>query len=114
MSETVYIAYSFQVEPLQPASEILMAELGYAGFESFVETETGIIAYIQKQDWNESILDDIQILKSDEFIISHTKENIEQTNWNKEWEKNFNPIMVDGLCTVRAPFHEKPKTKYDI
>ncbi len=114
MSETVYIAYSFQVEPLQPASEILIAELGYAGFESFVETETGIIAYIQKQDWKESILDDIQILKSDEFSISHTKENIEQTNWNKEWEKNFNPIMVDDLCTVRAPFHEKPNTKYDI
>ncbi len=114
MSETVYIAYSFQVEPLQPASEILMAELGYAGFESFVETEIGIIAYIQEQDCNESILDDIQILKSEEFSISHTKENIEQTNWNKEWEKNFNPIMVDDLCTVRAPFHEKPKTKYDI
>ena len=114
MSETVYIAYSFQVEPLQPASEILMAELGYAGFESFIETDFGITAYIQKQDWNKSILDDIQILKSDEFSISHTKENIEQTNWNKEWEKNFNPIMVDDLCTVRAPFHEKPKTKYDI
>ncbi len=114
MSETVYIAYSFQVEPLQPASEILTAELGYAGFESFIETDFGITAYIQKQDWNESILDDIQIMKSDEFSISHTKENIEQTNWNKEWEKNFNPIMVDDLCTVRAPFHEKPNTKYDI
>ena len=114
MSETVYIAYSFKVKPLQPASEILTAELGYAGFESFIETDFGITAYIQKQDWNKSILDDIQILKSDEFSISHTKENIEQTNWNKEWEKNFNSIIVDSLCTVRAPFHEKPKTKYDI
>lgn len=114
MSETIYIGYSFQVEPLQPASEILIAELGYAGFESFVETETGIIAYIQKKDWKESILDDIQILKSDEFSINYTSEQIEQTNWNKEWEKNFNPIVVNDLCTVRAPFHEKPNTKYDI
>ncbi len=114
MSETVYIAYSFQVEPLQPASEILIAELGYAGFESFVETETGIIAYIQKKEWNESILDDIQILKSDEFSITHTSENILQTNWNREWEKNFNPIVVNDLCSVRAPFHVKPNTKYDI
>ena len=114
MLETVYIAYSFQVEPLQPASEILIAELGYAGFESFEEKENGIIAYIQEQDWNESILDDIQILKSDEFSINHTSEYIEQTNWNQEWERNFNPIMVDDLCTVRAPFHEKPKSKYDI
>ena len=114
MSDSLYIAYTFQVIPLQPASEILIAELGVAGFESFVETDNGIIAYIQKQDWNQSILDDIQILNSDEFSFSYTSEEIEQTNWNQEWEKNFNPIMVDDLCTVRAPFHEKPNTKYDI
>jgi ribosomal protein L11 methyltransferase len=114
MSETVYIAYSFQLEPLQPASEILMAELGYSGFESFVETETGIMAYIQKKDWKESILDDIQILKTDEFSINHSYEQIEQTNWNQEWEKNFKPIVVDNICTIRAPFHEKPNLKYDI
>ena len=114
MSDSLYIAYTFQVIPLQPASEILIAELGIAGFESFVETDKGLIAYIQKQDWNQSILDDIQILNSDEFSFSYTSEEIEQTNWNQEWEKNFNPIMVDDLCTVRAPFHEKPNTKYDI
>jgi ribosomal protein L11 methyltransferase len=114
MSDMLYIAYTFQVEPLQPASEILIAELGYAGFESFVETDKGIIAYIQKQDWNQAILNDIQILNSNEFSISYVSEKIEQTNWNQEWEKNFNPIVVDDLCTVRAPFHERPNTKYDI
>ncbi|MFK7783181.1 50S ribosomal protein L11 methyltransferase, partial [Psychroserpens sp.] len=41
-------------------------------------------------------------------------EEIEQTNWNSEWEKNFNPIIVDNLVSVRAPFHEKPNTKFDI
>ncbi len=114
MSNILYIAYTFQVEPLQPASEILIAELGYAGFESFVETDKGITAYIQKQDWNQAILNDIQILNSNEFSISYVSEKIEQTNWNQEWEKNFNPIVVDDLCTVRAPFHERPNTKYDI
>ncbi|NCP91174.1 MAG: 50S ribosomal protein L11 methyltransferase, partial [Flavobacteriales bacterium] len=34
--------------------------------------------------------------------------------WNEAWEKNFNPIVVDNLCSVRAPFHEKPNTAYDI
>lgn len=102
------------VKPLQPASEILIAELGYAGFESFVETAEGVVAYIQKDDWRDDILDDIHILKSEEFSITHTFEEIAQTNWNAEWEKNFKPIEVDGLCTVRAPFHDKPTTKYDI
>lgn len=114
MSNTIYIGYYFKVQPLQPAVEILIAELGYAGFESFVENEDGVTAYIQKEEWNEHILNDIQILNSDEFQISYTFSEIEQVNWNAEWEKNFNPIIVDNQCSVRAPFHDKPDTKYDI
>ena len=110
----IYIGYYFKVKPLQPGVEILIAELGYAGFESFVETEEGLTAYIQKEECKSSILDDIQILNSDEFEISFTFEDIEQTNWNAEWEKNFNPIVVDDSCTVRAPFHEQSNTTYDI
>ena len=109
-----YIEYFFKIHPLQPASDILIAELGDAGFESFVENEDGISAYIQQNDWSETILDDIQILKSEEFTITYTKNFIEQVNWNEEWEKNFNPIIVDDVCSVRAPFHEKPNTQYDI
>ncbi|MFD1614355.1 50S ribosomal protein L11 methyltransferase [Gelatiniphilus marinus] len=114
MSNTIYIGYYFKVKPVQPATEILIAELGYAGFESFVENEDGVTAYIQKEEWRSDILEDIQILKSEEFKINYTFEEIEQTNWNEAWEKNFNPIVVDGKCAVRAPFHEKFNTEYDI
>lgn len=114
MSNTIYIGYYFKVNPLQPATEILIAELGYAGFESFVETEEGVTAYIQKEDWYDAILEDIQILNSEEFEINYSFEEIEQVNWNQEWEKNFNPIVVENECSVRAPFHDKPDTEYDI
>ena len=114
MSNTIYLGYYFKVKPLQPAVEILIAELGYAGFESFVETEEGVTAYIQKEEYNETILEDIHVLTSEEFEITYTSEEIEQTNWNEEWEKNFNPIVVDDKCSVRAPFHEKPNTDFDI
>lgn len=114
MSNTIYIGYYFKAKPLQPAVEILIAELGYAGFESFVETDEGVTAYIQKEDWHPSILKDIYILSSKEFEISFSYDEIEQTNWNLEWEKNFHPIIVDNLCSVRAPFHKKPNTTYDI
>ncbi len=110
----IYIEYNFKVEPLQPGTEILIAELGYAGFESFVETEEGVTAYIQKEEWNESILEDIQILTSDEFKITHTFSEIAQINWNSEWEKNFDSIEVDGKCTVRAPFHPEKGYEYEI
>lgn len=110
----IYIAYNFSVSPLQPATEILIAELGYVGFESFVENENGFIAYIQKEGDVDNILDEIYVLQSDEFEISYTKKEIEQVNWNSEWEKNFNPIQVDDLVSIRAPFHSNPNLKYDI
>ena len=114
MTNAIYIAYYFKVQPLQPTTDILIAQLGIAGFESFVETQEGVSAYIQKQQWNKTILKNIQILKSKEFEISYTSEEIKQTNWNQEWENNFNPITVDNICTIRAPFHKKPNTKLDI
>ena len=114
MNNIVYIAYYFTVKPIQPATEILIAELGFAGFESFVETDNGLTAYIQKEDWHDTILEDIQILNSDEFTIDYTFEEVEQTNWNEEWEKNFKPIIVDDICAVRAPFHEPFNTPFEI
>ncbi len=110
----IYIEYTFKVEPVQPATEILIAELGYAGFESFVETEDGVQAYIQQTDWNKDILDDINILQSPAFQITFQQKEIEQVNWNAEWEKNFKPIVVAETCAVRAPFHEPYNVPYEI
>ena len=112
--DSIYIAYEFSVTPKNSATEILIAELGHVGFESFVENDTGVTAYIQKQEWNSNILDDLYILGSAEFKIKFSYHEVIQTNWNKEWEKNFNPIQVDGLVSVRAPFHENPSLKFDI
>ena len=110
----IYIGYHFTIEPIELGSEILIAELGEKAFESFIETETGISAYVQKDLWSETILEDIQILDNPEFKIDYTFEEIEQVNWNEEWEKNFEAIEVDGKCHVRAPFHEKTNAEYDI
>ena len=112
--DAIYIAYEFSVTPKNPATEILIAELDHVGFESFVENHNGVTAYIQKHEWNLHILDDLYILGSPEFKIKYSHHEVIQTNWNKEWEKNFNPIQVDGLVSVRAPFHENPSLKFDI
>ena len=99
---------------LQQAREILIAELGQERFESFIETEKGITAYIQKNCWNKSILKNVQFLQSDFYTITYDIKEIEQVNWNKEWEKNFKAIQVNKLVSIRAPFHANPDLKYDI
>lgn len=109
-----YIEYDFTVFPTEMGAEILMAELAEVGFDSFEDTPTGIKAYIPKDSWNEQILQDIYLLSNPEFTISYQITEIEQVNWNEEWEKNFSPIVVEDLCTVRANFHPVPNTRYDI
>ncbi|MBT6882207.1 MAG: 50S ribosomal protein L11 methyltransferase [Flavobacterium sp.] len=112
--DAIYIAYDFNVSPKEPATEMLIAQLGYVGFESFVEQDYGVTAYIQKQEWNSKILDDVFLLHSNEFNITFEHNEIVQTNWNEEWEKNFNPIQVDDLVSIRAPFHANPLLQFDI
>ena len=112
--ESKYIAYHFTVEPKDPGTEILIAELGELPFDSFVETEEGLSAYIQQNDDREDLLNDVYILSNPEFKISFGTEEIDQVNWNEEWEKNFDPIDVDGICYVRAPFHEPKNAEYEI
>lgn len=109
-----YIEYDFKVSPKEPATEILIAELGYAGFESFVENENGVQAYILQEEWNKAILEDIYVLQSNEFSITYTHKVVEQVNWNKEWEKNFNPILIENKVFIRAPFHEAKEVDFEI
>ena len=110
----IYLGYHFTVEPKELGSEILIAELGEKPFESFIETDLGIVAYIQKDLWYPDVLEDLFILNSPEFVISYHVEEIAQVNWNEEWEKNFEAIDVDGICHVRAPFHDKTNAEFDI
>ncbi len=109
-----YIAYHFKIEPKDPGADILLAELGELAFDSFVETEEGLSAYIQVNDDTADLLNDVYILNNPEFKVSYVTEEIEQVNWNEEWEKNFEPINVDDLCYVRAPFHETKNVPYEI
>ena len=99
----------------QIARDILVAELGALGFESFTETDDGgLSAYIQSGDWNDGMLEQVQILDSEEVDFKVERENIEQVNWNQEWEKNFEPIDVLGKVSIRAPFHQVPDLEYNI
>lgn len=110
----IYLEYHFTIEPLQPAADILIAELGRLGFESFVETETGLLAYVLKSEWKEDLPRDLFVLQNPDFSITWTVKEIAQQNWNAEWEKNFHPIRVGDKCMVRAPFHEAEEVEYDI
>lgn len=107
-----YLAYHFTVTPPQPGSDILIALIEDHGFESFDLSETGFTAYIPDTANKKIDLSDLLI---EDFKFSFEVESIAATNWNAEWEKNFEPVVVDDLLCIRAPFHEKNiSVKYEI
>ena len=96
--------------------DILTAQLGEIGFESFVETETGFEAFIPVKSFNEESLNFVLNEFSEDFTFTVSNEIIKSQNWNKVWEKNyFKPLVIAGKCVIRAPFHtDYPKAKYEI
>ncbi|MCF6360622.1 MAG: 50S ribosomal protein L11 methyltransferase [Cyclobacteriaceae bacterium] len=84
--------------------EILIAEFSQLGFDTFQENELGFITYLEGE-MDDSLLEGIsnRYAKSAQFTYGIKK--IIKQNWNKEWEKNYDPIVIDESCIVKAPFH---------
>ena len=109
-----YLEFNFKIAPLQPWNEILMAELVEIGFDSFTEEHDGILAYIQKDLFQEDELKNVNLLENPEITISYTFEEMPNINWNEEWEKNFSPINVEDQVSIRAEFHENQNLPHEI
>lgn len=108
-----FIALKINIQP--DFSEILIAELAEIGYESFVETDLGIEAYIQAPLFNKTLVDEILERYSQQVRITYTFEETEQKNWNEEWEKSYEPIQIGNTCIVRASFHNMAESyPYEI
>jgi len=86
-------------------SEILVAELAEIGFDSFVETDEGLQAYITFELWDESELNGLLDRYQAVAQLEAHWQILEKQNWNETWEKSFSPIQVDDTLLVRATFH---------
>jgi len=112
-----YFELKIQVNPpSQEVNEILIAQLAELGFESFTEDDNGLCAYIKASDNSDSLMEMVKELFSPDGISISTQINkIKDQNWNAQWESNFEPIIVDNKCLVRASFHKGlPELEYDV
>jgi ribosomal protein L11 methyltransferase len=79
-------------------SELLMAEIGDIGFESFLETDKGFEAYVELENYDKNQLQVIKDKYSRQTKVIFYQDRIQKQNWNEEWEKSYQPIIVDGKC----------------
>lgn len=110
-----YIEIKVIIDPVNIARDIVVAELGEIGFESFVESNEGVDAYIQESMFDEDLMKSLNSFNHAYFKIEYTKNIIQNQNWNEVWEQSFEPINVNNKCMVRAPFHQAIVTiEHDI
>lgn len=109
-----YSLFTFEVTPTIPGNDILIATLSEFPFDSFQETENGVEAYIPSSEITEALIADLNTLSIEDVSFSFSFKEMEDVNWNATWESQFDPIDVDDLCRVRAPFHEAREGVMDL
>lgn len=88
------------IQALEQEQEMLISELSDFGATGFEQTTTHLLAYFDEENFNSHEVN--ELIKKFEFQIT----TIPQQNWNSIWESNFEPVVVEGFCAIRADFHE--------
>jgi ribosomal protein L11 methyltransferase len=95
--------------------ELLMAEIAEAGFDTFLETDEGFEAYVEMENFNKEEVHSVIGKYGEQTPVTFSYDRIEKQNWNEEWEKSYEPIMVEDQCLIRASFHQiEKKFPYEI
>lgn len=107
-----YCAYHFTIFPAHKL-EIVSAWLSHFPFESFVEHEGFVTAYISKEEAHKIVLSDCLDVPYENVKVSASVEDIDGQNWNSVWEAQFKPIRV-GDWIIRASFHAHEKATHEL
>ncbi len=89
--------------------DVIISELFQIGFDSFQEFEDGFEGSCADESYDNNLLEKVLIHYPGTSF--HIKAQ-DKVNWNEEWEKNYDPIIVENRCLVRATFHS-PEAPYD-
>lgn len=103
--DRIKVTYIFS--EVEPWNEVAIAALSELGFDSFVEFESGVEAYIDENKFDENRLNEGILLEiSQQIKTEKTIEKIPFQNWNAVWESDFHPVFVEDKLTIFAPFHD--------
>ena len=113
-----YFEVTFTTTPCnETVNDVVSALAGEIGFESFVEWENGVQAYVQQSLFDEEALEEmVANFPLPDTQITYTVQEVEDKDWNEEWEKNFfQPIVIGDRCCIHSTFHkDTPQTEYEI
>ena len=110
-----YSEVNIRLKELNPFADIIVAKLNEIEFESYVEDNNGVKAYVQTHLLDKKSVNDILTEVANLTELSYKITKVEQENWNQLWENNFVPVFINDKCVIRANFHESiPNIEYEI
>ncbi|HQO50056.1 MAG TPA: 50S ribosomal protein L11 methyltransferase [Bacteroidales bacterium] len=110
-----YLEITFACPVREELDEILTARLSELGFDSFLTEETSVKAYIEQHLFDNPALNELLSEPFFEGVVVESIETLADKNWNALWESNYQPVIINDLCRVRAPFHEPdPAFKFEL
>ena len=113
-----YLEIKLEIEPADPWKEIYTSLMAEAGCDSFMDggNENELLCYIPEKDYQEDVIKDLlETPQFPEVKISYSVAPMEDKDWNAAWEANYEPVLIDGKCYIRAPFHpSRPDAEYEI
>jgi ribosomal protein L11 methyltransferase len=111
-----YNVVRFSLKPVDPYRDLLVYALGDEGdYDSFQNTDTGLDAYVPTAKYDEAALKAAIEENCEGCVVDYSVEELEDKDWNAEWEKGHEAVLVEGFCWVRAPFHpHRDDVEYEI
>lgn len=108
----VYIQYEFFTRD-EAKRDFLISLLPEVGFDGFEELNNSVKAFISKTAWDQdAVLDILKQNKLDDIEFEYS--TIQPQNWNEQWEKSFQPLLIAGRVSIRAPFHEREPAEFEL
>ena len=99
----------FSIEATLEQQEILISQLADLDATGFEQSDTHLLVYFEE--------DSFQSYEVNQVLSSYplTTSTIQEQNWNALWESNFDPVIVDDFCGIRAHFHSPiPDVQFEI
>jgi ribosomal protein L11 methyltransferase len=113
-----YLEIKLNIAPAEPWKEVYTSLMADAGCDSFMDgdSENELLCYIPEKDYQEDVFKDLlESPQYPEVTLSWSVAPMEDKDWNAAWEANYEPVLIDGKCYIRAPFHTPmPEAEYEI
>lgn len=107
-----YVELDMEIDPVDPFRDVVAHYLAEKGFDSFLETETGLKAYCPAKEFDQK---EVNLIQNDWEAVKHYRTTqIKKENWNAKWESDFQPVIIDDQLLIKASFHDLQEDNFDF